>query len=154
MRRANSLENTDAGKDRRQEEKGLTEKDKMVGWHHRLSGHESAQALGMVKDREAWCAAVHGITKSWTQPREWATTEVVLLLFYCSHVWMWELDHKEGWATTEQPILLFRGSTTTYNQGQKMSQEADMSQQGTCSYLYTHDSRIYISSLSSPPHPR
>ena len=29
--RANSLENTDVGKDRRQEEKGLTEKDKMVG---------------------------------------------------------------------------------------------------------------------------
>jgi len=29
----------DAGKDRRQEEKGTTE-DEMVGWHHRLNGHE------------------------------------------------------------------------------------------------------------------
>ena len=29
----------DAGKDWRQEEKGLTE-DEMVGWHHRLNGHE------------------------------------------------------------------------------------------------------------------
>ena len=29
----------DAGKDWRQEEKGTTE-DEMVGWHHRLSGHE------------------------------------------------------------------------------------------------------------------
>ena len=29
----------DAGKDWRQEEKGTTE-DKMVGWHHRLDGHE------------------------------------------------------------------------------------------------------------------
>ena len=29
----------DAGKDRRQEEKGMTE-DEMVGWHHQLNGHE------------------------------------------------------------------------------------------------------------------
>ena len=35
----------DAGKDWRQEEKGTTE-DKMVGWHHRLDGHEFEQALG------------------------------------------------------------------------------------------------------------
>ena len=33
----------DAGKDWRQEEKGTTE-DKMVGWHHRLDGHEFEQA--------------------------------------------------------------------------------------------------------------
>ena len=35
----------DAGKDWRQEEKGTTE-DKMVGWHHRLNGHEFEQTLG------------------------------------------------------------------------------------------------------------
>ena len=35
----------DAGKDWRQEEKGTTE-DEMVGWHHRLSGHEFEQILG------------------------------------------------------------------------------------------------------------
>ena len=29
----------DAGKDWRQQEKGMTE-DEMVGWHHRLNGHE------------------------------------------------------------------------------------------------------------------
>ena len=29
----------DAGKDGRREEKGATE-DEMVGWHHRLDGHE------------------------------------------------------------------------------------------------------------------
>ena len=33
IRRTDSLEKTDAGKDRRQEEKGMTE-DEMVGWHH------------------------------------------------------------------------------------------------------------------------
>ena len=29
----------DAGRDWRQEEKGMTE-DEMAGWHHRLNGHE------------------------------------------------------------------------------------------------------------------
>ena len=36
----------DAGKYWRQEEKGTTE-DEMVGWHHRLDGHEFEQALGV-----------------------------------------------------------------------------------------------------------
>ena len=35
----------DAGKDWRQEEKGMTE-DEMVGWHHWLSRHKFEQALG------------------------------------------------------------------------------------------------------------
>ena len=35
---------SDAGKDRRQEEKGTTE-DYMAGWHHWLNGHEFEQAL-------------------------------------------------------------------------------------------------------------
>ena len=35
----------DAGKDGRQEEKGMTE-DEMVGWHHQLDGHEFEQAPG------------------------------------------------------------------------------------------------------------
>ena len=34
----------DAGKDRRQEKKGVTE-DEMVGWHHRLDGHEFEYTL-------------------------------------------------------------------------------------------------------------
>ena len=38
--------------------------DEMAGWRHRLHGHELEQALGDVKDREAWCAAVHGVAKS------------------------------------------------------------------------------------------
>ena len=35
----------DAGKDWKQEEKGMTE-DEMVGWHHWLNGHEFEQTLG------------------------------------------------------------------------------------------------------------
>ena len=39
MRRVDSLEKTDAGRDWGQEEKGMT-KDEMAGWHHRLDGRE------------------------------------------------------------------------------------------------------------------
>ena len=53
----------DAGKDWRQEEKGMTE-DETVGWHHWLNGHEFEQAQEVVRDREAWRAAVHVVTKS------------------------------------------------------------------------------------------
>ena len=46
MQRTDSLEKTpDAGEDWRQE-KGMIE-DKMVGWHHRLHGHEFEQASGV-----------------------------------------------------------------------------------------------------------
>ena len=40
MRRVDSLEKTDAGRDWEQEEKGTTE-DEMAGWHHGLDGRES-----------------------------------------------------------------------------------------------------------------
>ena len=39
MRRVDSLEKADAGRDWGQEEKGTTE-DEMAGWHHRLYGYE------------------------------------------------------------------------------------------------------------------
>ena len=40
MRRVESLEKTDSGRDWGQEEKGMTE-DQMAGWHQRLDGRES-----------------------------------------------------------------------------------------------------------------
>ena len=47
MRNADSLENTlMLGKNEGQEEKGATE-DEIVGWHHRLDGHEFEQAPGV-----------------------------------------------------------------------------------------------------------
>ena len=56
----------DAGKDWKQEKKETTEVE-MVGWHHRLNGHELSKLREIVKDREAWCAAVHGVSKRQTQ---------------------------------------------------------------------------------------
>ena len=44
------------------EEKGTTE-DEMIEWHHRLNRHEFEQAPGVMKDREAWRAAIHGVTE-------------------------------------------------------------------------------------------
>ena len=60
----------DAGKDWGQEKKGTTE-DEMVGWHHRLDGHGFGWTLGVVMDREAWRAAIHGVAKSRTWLRDW-----------------------------------------------------------------------------------
>jgi len=41
-----------AGKDRRQEEKGMT-KDEMVGWHYQLNRHEFEQTLGVGDAQES-----------------------------------------------------------------------------------------------------
>ena len=62
----------DAGKDWKQEEKGMT-KDEMVGWHHWLDGHEFEQALGVGDGQEAWHALdpVHGVAKSQTHLCDW-----------------------------------------------------------------------------------
>ena len=40
--------------------------DKMVGWHHQLSEHGLGGLLELVMDRDAWCAVVHGVSKSQT----------------------------------------------------------------------------------------
>ena len=32
-----------------------------------FDGHELSKFWEMLKEREAWCAAVRGVTKSWTQ---------------------------------------------------------------------------------------
>ena len=57
----------DAGKDWRQEEKGMTE-DEMVGWHHWLNGYEFEQWIWvweMVRDREAsTCCSAQGYKES------------------------------------------------------------------------------------------
>ena len=60
----------DAGKDWGQEKKGTTE-DEMVGWHHWLDGHGLGRLQELVMDREAWRAAIHGVSKSRTWLSDW-----------------------------------------------------------------------------------
>ena len=51
----------DAGKDRRLEEKEMTE-DEMVGWHHRLNGREFEQASGDSEGQGSPPSAVHEVS--------------------------------------------------------------------------------------------
>ena len=53
----------DARKDWRQKEKGVAE-DEMVGWHHDTVDTSLSKLQEIVKDREAWRAAVQGVTES------------------------------------------------------------------------------------------
>ena len=68
----------DAGKDWRQEEKGMTD-DEMVGWHHWLDGDEFELDFEreLVMDKEAWHAAVHGVAKSQTRLSNWPELNVI-----------------------------------------------------------------------------
>ena len=59
----------DAGKDWRQEEKGMTE-DEMVGWHHQLDEDEFEQALGVGGQGSLACCSPW-VTKSRTRLSDW-----------------------------------------------------------------------------------
>ena len=61
----------DAGTDWRQEEKGTTE-DEMVGWHHRLDGHEFEQAPG-VDDGQGSLTCCSPWSRTWLS--DWTETK-------------------------------------------------------------------------------
>ena len=61
MQRADSLEKTLMLGDWRLKEKGAIE-DEMIGWHIHSMDTSVSKLQEIVKNREAWCTGVHGVT--------------------------------------------------------------------------------------------
>ena len=59
------------------------QKMRWVGVITHSNGHESEKLWGIVKDRETWHAAVHGVAKCWTQLSDW-TTKILISLYLSS----------------------------------------------------------------------
>ena len=75
----------DAGKDWRQEEKGTTE-DEMVDGITDSMDMSLNQLWELVKDREAWRAAVHGVTKSRTRLSNWTELRVKMTICHWASI--------------------------------------------------------------------
>ena len=73
----------DAGQDWRQEDKETTE-DETVGCIMDSMDMSLSRLWEMLKDREAWCAAVQGVAKSWTQLTEQHETIMKTSLYVLS----------------------------------------------------------------------
>ena len=99
----------DAGKDWRQEEKGMTE-DEMVRWHHRLDGHGSGWTLGVGDGQGGLaCCSSWGRKESdtteqlnWTEPKVPSSVPCAFILMN---------DTKSAWKTALRACLVVQWLT-------------------------------------------
>ena len=72
--------------------------NEMVGWHHWLNGHEFEQALGVGGGQGSLMYCSPWGCKESDMTEQLSTAQHSQSYgFFNSHVWMWELDHKETW---------------------------------------------------------
>ena len=81
----------DAGKDWRQEEKGTME-DEMVGWYHRLDGHEFEQVWSWWWTGNPRMLQSMGVAMSWTWLSDWTELHGTLSTRRCLYFLICCLD--------------------------------------------------------------
>ena len=101
--RADSLEKTPMlGKieDKRRRERD----DGIVAWHHWINGQSLSKLWEIVKDRKAWHAAVHEVTKSQTWRSDWTIAKIYDSLLFLSHVFDC-VNHNKLWKILKEIVV-------------------------------------------------
>ena len=101
MRRVDSLEKADAGRDWGQEEEGTTE-DEMVGWHHWLDGCEFEWTLGD-GDRQGGLACRYSWGHKGSDMTEWLNW---------TELWKWEENQNLHSASSQWNSVFVLGHLT------------------------------------------